>query len=74
MMRLLLALLVLLFIGAGVTGCEDDQSSQAGELGIQEGRRPAPEEKRPPPGPGDGGFKQGEDDQVPGEPPPPPDN
>jgi hypothetical protein len=74
MMRLLCVLLVLLFVGAGLSGCEEDQSSQASELGIQEGRRPAKSEKRPPPGPGDGGFKQGEDDQIPEEPPTPPDN
>ena len=72
MMRLLVALLVLLFVGAGFSGCEDDQSSTAQELGVQEGRRPPPSEKRPPPGPGGGGgFEQSEDDQ---EAPPPPDN
>ncbi len=73
MIRLLSVVLVLLFVGAGFSGCEDDQSSQASELGLKEGRRPVAE-KRPPPGPGDGGFKQGEGDEVPQDPPPPPDN
>ena len=73
-MRLLLVLLVGLFVGAGVAGCEEDQSTDAAELGIQEGQRPKGE-KRPPPGPGqDSGFKQGDDDQVPEEPPPPPED
>ncbi len=77
MMRLLLVLLVVLFIGAGIAGCEEDQSSEAAELGIQEGQRPKGE-KRPPPGPGTGsGFQQGDDDQVPpgtAPPPPPPED
>jgi hypothetical protein len=74
MMRLLLVILVLLFAGAGFAGCEDEQSSDATELGIQEGRRPSKEEKRPPPGPGQGGFQMGEDDDLPEAPPPPDDN
>jgi hypothetical protein len=68
MMRLLLVLLVGLFVGAGVTGCEEDQSSEAAELGIQEGQRPKGE-KRPPPGPDQGGgFEMGDEGQAPGEP------
>ena len=74
MIRLLCVVLVLLFVGAGLSGCEEDQSSEAAELGIQEGRRPA-SEKRPPPGPGgSGGFQEGGGDQIPEEPPAPPDN
>jgi hypothetical protein len=74
MIRLLVVLLVLLFVGAGFSGCEDEQSSQASELGIQEGRRPEPSEQRAPPGPGGGGaFQQGEGTEG-GEEPPPPDN
>jgi hypothetical protein len=73
MLRLLVVLLVLLFVGVGITGCEDEQSSEASELGVQEGRRPAPSEKRAPPGPSSGGgFEQSQDDQQ--EAPPPPDN
>jgi hypothetical protein len=69
MKRLLVVLIVLLFAGAGFTGCSDDQSSDASELGIQEGQRPKGE-KRPPPGPPQGGFQQGEDtDDAPPESP-----
>ncbi|MHC4220601.1 MAG: hypothetical protein ACYSU7_19355 [Planctomycetota bacterium] len=73
MIRLLAVVLVLLFVGAGFSGCSEDQSSGAAELGIQEGRRPAKSEKRPPPGPQDSGFQQNEEDdgQAPPEPPDP---
>ncbi len=75
MMRLLLVLLVLLFVGAGVVGCEEDQSSSdAAELGIQEGRRPVKAEKRPPPGPGTEGFQMGDNENLPEAPPTPPDD
>ena len=66
MMRLLLVLLVGLFFGAGIAGCEEDQSTEASELGIQEGQRPK-SEKRPPPGPDSGGgFEMGDQGEVPG--------
>ena len=65
MKRLLGLLLVLFALGAMevvLTGCQEESSGAAEELGIQKGRRPEKKEQRPPPGPGDGGsFEQGEE-------------
>lgn len=64
MIRLLTILLVLLFATPVLVGCTEESSTQASELGIQEGRRPVKAEKRPPPGPRDGTFQEGaEEDQ-----------
>ena len=68
MKRLLGLLLVLFALGATVTlvtGCSEDSSGAADELGVQKGRRPEKSEQRAPPGPGDGGsFEQGEGEST----------
>ncbi len=68
MKRLLGLLLVVFALGATVvlvTGCSDDSSGAADELGIQKGRRPEKTEQRAAPGPGDGGsFEQGEEEAT----------
>ena len=54
MKRLVMLLIVILALGVpGVvmTGCEDESTDAAAEFGAQEGQRPKPAEKRPPPGP-----------------------
>lgn len=77
MKRLATLLIVVLALGLGLislvgtVGCEDQASSNAAaDLGVQEGQRPKDKDKRPPPGPRDGGFEQGEEgQQVPGQQP-----
>ncbi len=65
MMRLLLILVVLLTVAIVMPGCEESGSSAAAEMGVQEGQRPKTREQRPPPGPAQGSFQEGDDDQVP---------
>lgn len=72
MKRFLMLLAVLLVVGLFMPGCEEQGASPAAEFGVQEGQRPKPAEKRPPPGPEQGGFQEGDPDQVPGSQPPPP--
>ncbi len=62
MKRLLMLLVALLTVGLFLPGCEEDGSSAAAEFGAQEGERPKTKEKRPPPGPDQGGFQEGDDD------------
>ncbi|MEE8458351.1 MAG: hypothetical protein V3S08_00675 [Phycisphaerales bacterium] len=62
MKRLLMLLVALLTVGLFLPGCEEDGSSAAAEFGAQEGQRPKTKEKRPPPGPEQGGFQEGDDD------------
>ncbi len=64
MKRLLMLLVVLLMVGVFVPGCEEEGSSAASEFGVQEGQRPKDKEKRPPPGPAQGGFQEGEEDAA----------
>ena len=54
MIRNLVLGVALLGVWAVPVGCEGESSSIAQDLGVQEGRRPVPEEKRRPPGPPDG--------------------
>ena len=52
MMRCVILTVTVLFLCAGPIGCSDEVEETRGELGIQAGRRPAPEgEPRKPPGP-----------------------
>ena len=62
MKRFLTVLVALLAVGLFLPGCEDEGSSAAAEFGAQEGQRPKDKEKRPPPGPAQGGFQEGDDD------------
>ncbi len=72
MKRFLMLLFAVLLVGLFLPGCEDEQNaSAAAEYGVQEGQRPKPAEKRPPPGPAQGGFVEGDDD---GTVDPPPDD
>ncbi len=73
MKRLLMLLVVLLMVSLFLGGCEDEGSTAAADFGVQEGQRPKPKEKRPPPGPASGGFQEGEDGQA-GDTPPPSDD
>jgi hypothetical protein len=57
-------LVALLTVGLFLPGCEDDGSSAAAEFGAQEGQRPKPKEKRPPPGPPQSGFAEGADEDA----------
>ena len=70
MKRFLMLLVAVLTVGLFLPGCEDDgNASAAAEYGVQEGQRPKNKEKRPPPGPADGGFQEGDaEDST--EPPP----
>lgn len=64
MKRLLMLLVALLTVGLFLPGCEEDGSSAAAEFGAQEGQRPKTKEKRPPPGPDQGGFQEGDDNDA----------
>ena len=68
MKRFLILLVALLTVGLFLPGCEDEGSSAAADFGAQEGQRSKDKEKRPPPGPDQGGFQEG-DDQDSVEPP-----
>ena len=70
MKRFLMLLVAVLMVGLFLPGCEDEQNvSASAEYGVQEGQRPKPKDKRPPPGPDQGGFQEGQgDDSV--DPPP----
>lgn len=74
MKRILNLLVILLLVGLFLPACEEEGSSAAAEFGVQEGERPKPKEKRPPPGPAQGGFQEGEEGQAGDAPPPPPDD
>ena len=64
MKRFLLLLVAVLMVGLFLPGCEDEQNaSTAAEYGVQEGERPKGE-KRPPPGPDQGGFQEGDDEDT----------
>ena len=66
MMRITMLLSVLLVAGIVMPGCEESTSSSAAaDMGVQEGRRPKAKDQRPPPGPAEGSFQEGDDDQVP---------
>ena len=65
MMRLLMLLVVLLTVAIVMPGCEESGSSAAAEMGVQDGQRPKSREQRPPPGPQQGSFQEGEGDQIP---------
>ncbi len=65
MMRLLMLLVVVLAIAIVMPGCEESGSSAAADFGVQEGKRPKTGEQRPPPGPAQGSFQEGEADQIP---------
>ena len=69
MKRFLMLVIALLTVGLFLPGCEDEGSSAAAEFGAQEGQRPKTKEKRPPPGPAQGGFQEGDKDDS-TEPPP----
>ena len=61
MIRLLTVLLIMLLATPMLVSCGDEEAStQADELGIQEGKRPEKAVQRPPPGPRDSGFESGE--------------
>ena len=70
MKRFLMLVIALLTVGLFLPGCEDEGSSAAAEFGAQEGQRPKTKEKRPPPGPAQGGFQEGDQDDDATEPPP----
>ncbi len=62
MKRFLMLLATVLTVGLFLPGCEDeDNASAAAEYGVQEGERPKTE-KRPPPGPAQGGFQEGDEE------------
>ena len=61
MKRFLTLLVALLTVGLFLPGCEDEGTNAAAEFGAQEGQRPKTKEKRPPPGPDQGGFQEGDD-------------
>ena len=73
MKRLLMLLVVLLMVGLFLPGCEEEGTSAAAEFGAQEGERPKTKDKRPPPGPAQGGFQEGEGGAA-GDTPPPGDD
>ena len=60
MKRFLMLLVAVLMVGLFLPGCEDEENATAAaEYGVQEGQRPKGE-KRPPPGPAEGGFQEGD--------------
>ena len=68
MIRSLVLGVALLGVWAVPVGCEDESSSMAQDLGVQEGRRPVPEgEARRPPGPPTDGaaFQTREEEAAP---------
>ncbi len=70
MKRFLMLLVAVLTVGLFLPGCEDEQNvNAAAEYGVQEGERPKTKEKRPPPGPDQSGFQEG-DTGAAGDPPP----
>ncbi len=66
MLRFLMLLIVVLAVAIVMPGCEDEGATTAADLEIQEGQRPKTRAPRPPPGPADGSFQEGDDSQIPG--------
>jgi len=63
MKRFLMLLAAVLTVGLFLPGCEDDgNASAAADYGVQEGERPKTKEQRPPPGPAQGGFQEGDEE------------
>ena len=66
MKRLMMLLAVLLAGVIVMPGCTDTSSDDAAaEFGVQSGQRPKTREQRPPPGPREGSFQEGDEDQLP---------
>ena len=65
MMRLMMLLAVLLAGVIVMPGCEESSDDAAAEFGVQSGQRPKTRDQRPPPGPVQGSFQEGDEDQVP---------
>ncbi len=65
MIQFLILLIVALTVAIVMPGCEDDGATTATDLGIEEGERPKTRAPRPPPGPADGSFQEGTDDDIP---------
>ncbi len=65
MKRFLMLLVAVLMVGLFLPGCADEENATAAaEYGVQEGQRPKDREKRPPPGPAEGGFQEGDDEDT----------
>lgn len=67
MTRTLMLAVATLTLCAAPIGCGDETSETVQELGFKEGLRPLPQERRPPPGPPQGGTDIAQDEGTPGQ-------